>query len=372
MNFEDASASLLEPVAAKPSVWIVDDSPVELEIVRRALDASYAVTCFADGAEMIERLQTARPDALVIDWQMPVLSGLEICRFVRTSFGITDLPIVIVTATRHRQDVVEGLRSGANDYVMKPFDREELSARLASLIERSHLQRELREHAAFRERFMAILGHDLRQPLTTIVLGARVLAGRDHEAIDARTITMIGRASARMQRMIDDLLDLTRTRSGGGIPIVPAQADLADVCRSAVDEIRAGHPDRAIEWRGPSRCHGAWDRDRITQLLGNLISNALEHGDPHGIVSVQLMCGEEVATLSVQNTGEPISKASAALLFDPFRGARQGSRGLGLGLFIAEQIARRHGGSIAVKSDVEHTRFTVTLPREGLRETPTS
>ena len=164
-------------------VWIVDDSPLEAAIVRRAL-GDREIEVFHDANAMLERMATERrPDVLILDWNMPGTSGVEACRLVRETIDRLALPILFLTASDRREDLEEGLAAGANDFVRKPFETAELLARVASLIEIKHLHERLvrteatlRDEAGFREQFLAILAHDLRQPLNVFALACDLLA----------------------------------------------------------------------------------------------------------------------------------------------------------------------------------------------------
>jgi phosphoserine phosphatase RsbU/P len=168
--------------------------------------------------------------------------------------------------------------------------------------------------------------------------------------------------------MIDQVLDFTRARSGGGIPLVRAAADISAICAQAVDELSAVHHHRRIDANYYGDARGLWDADRLAQVFSNLIGNALAYSPPDAPVRVVVdATGEDVRCL-VHNTGSPIPAGMMPTLFDPFRRvshAKSGStQGLGLGLFISHQIVVAHGGSIMVQSnESEGTRFLITLPR---------
>jgi signal transduction histidine kinase len=350
-------------------VWIVDDSPLEGEISRRALAAAYDVRVFQEATALLEQLAPGpRPDALVVDWTMPNMSGLELCRFVRRSLDASTLPVVILTATLRRDDLLQALAAGANDYVTKPFDPEELAARVATAVQTKRLNSTLESAAEFRERFIGIVGHDLRQPLSTLRLGTTTLLRRELSERDARTVRLLSNATHRMEHMIADLLDLTRSRLGGGIPIERKSIDFVEACREIVEEIQVTNADCAISLRASGDGRGEWDRGRIQQICTNLIGNALEHGAPNAPIAVTIGSESDGAvSLSVENTGAPIPLDLRASLFDPFRGGGAGGSsagsGLGLGLFIVSEIAAAHGGSISVESDEARTVFSVRLPR---------
>jgi hypothetical protein len=220
-----------------------------------------------------------------------------------------------------------------------------------------------------RDQFVGILGHDLRNPLGAVTMGASFLARSEDET--TRSIAaQIQRSAERMNRMISDLLDLTRSRLGAGIPVVRVEADLGPVCRQVVSELRAGRPGRDIHFDSQGELRGEWDCDRLAQALSNLIANAMQHGSHDSQVSVRgLEAGESIA-LRIHNTGKPIPENEQRRIFNPLARCRtdgtvsENADGLGLGLFIASEIVTAHGGTIEVTSSAaEGTTFTMNLPR---------
>lgn len=246
---------------------------------------------------------------------------------------------------------------------------------MMDITERKRALERLAEEAEFRERFIGILGHDLRNPLNAITLSARAL--RRRAAISSTQQQMAQRIEAsaeRMGTMISDILDLTRARLSGGIPLQVAPANLSTVCQQVVEELSAVHPDRYIAFDVDGRCDGLWDADRLAQVLSNLVGNALEHGAQDAPVLLRCLDYETRQVVEVHNPGAPIPAPQLATLFDPFRqagAAREKGRrrgGLGLGLFIVREIVHAHGGSVDVRSsELDGTTFTVTLPRDARR-----
>ncbi|WP_438036569.1 sensor histidine kinase [Sorangium sp. So ce204] len=229
---------------------------------------------------------------------------------------------------------------------------------------------ELRKEAEFRDRVMAILGHDLRDPLSSIHMAASLLQKReDMPEGGSKMLARVTRCADRMARMINDLLDLTRSRARG-IPIEPKPTNLHDMCRHLLNDLELLHPERAILYSHHGDGRGVWDSDRLAQMVCNLLRNAIHYSPPSTPVHVTIDGQGERMVLSVNNQGTPISPELLPRLFEPFRrGAREAeaqsaSGGLGLGLFIARQIVIAHGGTIGAMSDQEHgTTFTVSLPR---------
>ena len=240
-----------------------------------------------------------------------------------------------------------------------------LADQAALALEKTHLD----EIAEFREQLIGIIGHDLRNPLNTVLMGARLLLQREGLGEKETELTRrITSSALQATRLIEQLLDLTRSRLGGGIPIEPSRVDMNDVCHQVIGETELMHPDRPVRVEARGDLTGQWDRDRIYQLLGNLVGNAVQHGEPRSAIELRIDGGENEVVVEITNRGEPIPPATLPFIFDAFRSGRthRASRthGLGLGLFIAQQIARSHGGSIAVtSSDSNGTTFRVRLPR---------
>jgi sigma-B regulation protein RsbU (phosphoserine phosphatase) len=228
----------------------------------------------------------------------------------------------------------------------------------------------LDEIGEFREQLIGIVGHDLRNPLTTIQMAAQLLLQCEGLGAKETELTRkITRGALLATRLIDQLLDLTRSRLGGGIPIDPRRSDLNEVCRQVIGETELMHPDRPLRVQVQGDVIGMWDRDRLYQLLANLVGNAVHHGEPRSSIDLRIDGGETEVVIEVANRGEPIPAAMLPSIFDAFRKGRKahpsrGHGGLGLGLFIARQIVRSHGGSIAVtSSESDGTAFRVRLPR---------
>lgn len=223
-----------------------------------------------------------------------------------------------------------------------------------------------------KEMFLAILGHDLRTPIGAVSMSAQFMLDTQNLQEPVKTLTsrMLS-SSLRMNNLIGDLLDFTRSRLGGGIPIDRSPSDMQKVVQDAVDEIAAAHPNRTLKVieRDPER--GEWDCDRISQALSNVISNALEHGSSDTTVTVEVAGDEQEVSIAIHNRGAAIPQEQLNGIFNPMK--RREANGynsstsmgnLGLGLFIADRIVSAHNGRIAVKStEEEGTTFTVFLPR---------
>lgn len=223
-----------------------------------------------------------------------------------------------------------------------------------------------------RDLYTGVLAHDLRNPLGAILTSAEMLSEMQDSGGDAEGLTgqILGSAT-RMKEMIDDLLDFTRTRLGGGLPIDIRAQDMVILARQVAEELEAGDPQRHVRMDVPETLPGDWDGRRIQQMLSNLLSNAVRYCAPGTAVLLRARAKNDQVVLAVHNEGPAIPAEFQRKLFDPLTRRtvperKRTSAGLGLGLYIARQIAHAHGGTIELtSSDQQGTTFTVTLPRES-------
>lgn len=222
-----------------------------------------------------------------------------------------------------------------------------------------------------KEMFIAILGHDLRTPLAAVIMGSQFMLDTGELLEPHLTLTTrIGRSARRMERMVADLLDFTRGRLGAGVPITRGDTDLATVIRQAVEEIAIGEPQAVVQFTATGDMRGSWDAARISQVVANLLGNAVQHGAPRTLISVTAQGEPTEVVFRVHNYGPPIPPTELLVLFSPFKRfqsatpARDEVTNLGLGLYIAERIVDSHAGTIDVRSSAEAgTLFTIRLPR---------
>lgn len=225
-----------------------------------------------------------------------------------------------------------------------------------------------------RDTFLAILGHDLRSPLTTMAMGGDYLTrpGVGNEAT-AKVGARVKRSAASMTTMVNDLLEFARTQLGGRMPIVPEDADMQEICQLAIGDASAAHPDCKFEAATTGALRGSFDGVRLHQVFSNLLNNAAQYRTPDSAVSIMSRGEADTITVQVTNRGPTIPSGSLELIFNPMvqltlEGHKQGrpTSSMGLGLFIAREITEAHGGTLTVESNEgSGTTFTVTLPRSS-------
>ena len=244
------------------------------------------------------------------------------------------------------------------------------------ITETRRLEAEARTRADFEQKLIGIVSHDLRNPLGAIQLGTQVLLRRADLAPEAQaTLHRIGSSTGRCIRLVRDLLDFTRARLGQGIPVHPRPADLERLVHQALEEVGAGAPGRAFRVSVEGDPRGTWDPDRLLQVLGNLLTNAVRYSPEGTPIHITLGASEpHTVRLEVHNTGEPIPEPLQARLFEPLQrgphAADPQERSVGLGLYIVQHLVQAHGGDVTVRSGRDTgTRFTVSLPRVS-RPTP--
>ena len=260
----------------------------------------------------------------------------------------------LVLATLRAQEDAEQAHSGR---IIAESESDELRAASAALV----------DAAQFRERLLGIIGHDLRNPLNSIVMAAELIAGG--KTPPERSVWLANRileSGQRMARMIDQLADFTRARVGGGLVLELRSCDLAVVCRNVVEELELASR-KQIGLVATGDCSGTFDEDRVAEALSNLVGNELDHATEGTPVLVRVAAGGGWLVAEIENEGVGISAEQLASIFDAFRHNRTDVRRqaghLGLGLFISREIAQAHGGTLDGQSTGGKTTFSLRLPR---------
>jgi phosphoserine phosphatase RsbU/P len=282
----------------------------------------------------------------------------------RTEHGIVrhDLAVFVATDRRKYERELLLARKRAEELLAS-----ERAAQAELALVQARLQQETQQRAVLAEQLIGIVSHDLRTPLNAIHLGASLLTSSGVTASQIRTLNRIMSANGRANRLIEDLLDFTQAGLGGGLPVHRRELDLHALVSDCVEELRLAWPGRMIEHRRLGIGVSQADGDRLAQVVTNLVSNAMTYGVADRPIAITSAVSQDELTIEVQNFGPPIPGELLPHLFEPLRrGESQvklGSRSVGLGLYIVQQIALAHGGSVTVSSTPEEgTTFRVSAP----------
>lgn len=352
-----------------PVVLIVDDFPENLIAMAAMLRCDeFEIVTAQSGRAALDILLEKSVALAIIDVHMPEMDGFELATLMRGVEKTRYVPIVFVTA--HSPDVsrmFKGYEVGAVDYLFKPIDEQVLRSKVDVFVTLERQRQQLLQIERMRDMFVGILGHDLRNPLQSILTSAERSLTKAEDDDHRKALHIIRQSGGRMARMIEQILDLTRIRMGGGLAIRPAPADFRRIVEQIADEFAGRESRLRLDFDGDMQ--GAWDIDRIFQLLSNLVGNAVEHSPAGAAVSLRID-GVSAGWLAIDvcNEGPGVPSALRDALFEPFASGDR-LRGLGLGLYICRQIVLAHGGAIEFESDdARGTRFHILLPRHCASE----
>lgn len=362
-------------------ILLVDDNSANLLALQAVLEPlGQELIAARSGAEALALLSSQEFALVLMDVHMPVLDGYQTVEAIRKRDELRHLPVVFVTAIlKDDQSAARGYSLGAVDFITKPYVPEVIRAKVGAFVMLYKHNRQLQEQerkladeraaraAAERatktmEDFIAILGHDLRNPLNAIMMLAEQHGMRSDAADECRALgERIARSARRINRLIGDLVDFARSRHGG-IALDYQPVEMAELARVPVEELQTLHPRRHIELRVAGDLRGEWDPERVNQVVANLLDNAFKYGD--GSIDLSLEGRSRDVVMRVHNAGSTIPPEKLEHIFEPFAKGLLGPRGLGLGLYIVKQIVRAHGARIEADSNPDAgTTFTIEWPR---------
>ena len=376
-------------------ILVADDDPRNVRLMESILKASgYPVVKAGDGQEALEMIASEHPDLVLLDVMMPRLSGLEVCRKVRMQHETRLLPVIMVTALNAVEEKVQALEMGADDFLSKPVNKEELLAKLRSMLRVKSLhdevestRRELEKRnqelvrlEEFKENLMRMVVHDLKNPLAGIMGNLQLLQMKGAAGDPAHLLEIVGRteeSAKSLMGMILNILDVARMEEGKldlqRAPVNPPRA--LEACLRQVGGWAARSDVRLVTAVRDSVPQLAADPDLLSRILGNLVSNALKHTPAGGSIEVGAARDGDSVRFWVRDSGEGIAPDLLPRIFDKFvvgpsgkRGAR-GTYDTGLGLTFCKMAVEAHGGRIGVESEPGRgSTFSFTLPLAPGRE----
>lgn len=365
-----------DSVTAPIHILVVDDIAQNLVATEAVLARPGIVILKASsGAEALELLLTHEVALALIDVQMPHMDGFELAELIRGSERTRSIPLIFLTAaSREPSYSFRGYEAGAVDFLYKPIDVKALQSKVAVLVQLYQQKRELSaqldelKHALhLNELFTAVLGHDLRTPLSVVMNGAMLLPMMsDHPKVIV-TAQRIESSAKRMARMVDQLLDLARIRSGT-MELRSSTHDYLALARAIVEEFETAGQAPLVEVSSVGELHGQCDAGLLSQVISNLLNNAITHGEPGAPVQMALD-GRDAGSIELRIANRGVIPATLLpTLFEPFQQAgekRRTGQGLGLGLYTANMFVKAHGGTLELTSTAaQGTLATVRIPRQ--------
>ncbi|WP_198297826.1 hybrid sensor histidine kinase/response regulator [Bordetella genomosp. 9] len=367
------------------NILVVDDIAQNLVAIEALLARpGISVLKAHSGVEALELLLVNEVALALVDVQMPQMNGFELAELIRGSERTRSVPLIFLTAgTQEREAHFRGYEAGAVDFLYKPIDSDVLVSKVNIFVElytqKKLLARqleELRQALTLNEMFTAVLGHDLRNPLSAVLHGSELLLrGSDNPEAVKKNAHRIRFSAGRMARMVEQLLDVARIRSNG-LVLQRVRTDYADVCRAIIEEIADAAQRERVRFSMDGDTLGAIDVDRFSQVISNLLGNALQHGEADSEVSLSID-GQHPDRIVVRvwNRGA-IPPEHLPNLFNPFQASlesRASKNGLGLGLYIVKKFVDAHGGEVIVHSTpADGTRFDIVMPRAADGESGTA
>ncbi|MEH2433365.1 MAG: hybrid sensor histidine kinase/response regulator [Nostoc sp.] len=361
-------------------ILAVDDTPDNLILVQAILESEgYEIHLVSDGIKALQQVEQSPPDLILLDVMMPGIDGYEVTRRIRNNPAISYIPILLITAF-HESSVVEGLDAGADDFIRKPFDTDELLARVRSLLRLKHSLDEQQKMARQREDFVSRLTHDLRTPL---VASDRMLNLFEMETFCKispemkQAIAVMIRSNQNLMDMVNTLLEVYRFEAGKKT-LNWEECDLREISQEVVSELSPLTSEkgltlkidtRELDPQGKNAGIIMGDRLELRRVINNLIANAIKFTDTGGI-TIRIFEtppnreNADSVTIEIQDTGYGIAPEDQATIFERFRQGKHKRSGSGLGLHLSHRIIEAHAGTIKVTSELgKGSLFTMQLPK---------
>ena len=364
------------------NILVVDDNPENLKVVSNILkNKGYKIALALNGKSAFEILAKYPIDLILLDIMMPEMDGYEVCRLMKENEKFRDIPILFLSALNETSDIVKAFSAGAVDYVSKPFQMEELTARVATHIKISQQNQilkaqsqELQKLNADKDRFITILAHDLKSPFNTI-LGFLSLLTKNVRKYDADKIdeqlSYIQGVAQNTFKLLEDILTWVRSNAGK-LPFAPQQVNLTTLCQSVIEnlQLQAHSKNITIDQVATADQLIFADKDMIHTVLRNLVSNAIKYTKSGGGITISAQQDNDNTTITVSDNGVGMTEQQIKKLFDiSEKISTEGTDnepGTGFGLMLCKDFVERHGGKIWVNSEVgKGSDIIFTLPKKA-------
>ncbi len=354
-----------------PLILIVDDHSQNLSVLGNMLrEHGYRFVIAETGYEALDFVKKKIPDLILLDIMMPDMSGLEVCKRLKQESAFSDIPVIFLTAKRETEDIIQGFKLGAVDYVTKPFNKEELMVRVNTRLELKEVREKLRQALATKDKFFSIIAHDLMNPFNAL-LGFSSLLLTEAETISAEErqefIQDIQKASIQGHNLLSNLLFWARSQTGK-LEVNLITLDLEEVVENNVEFVSENAKHKGINLlilleNQPILA----DKNMLDTVIRNLLSNAIKFTPKNGTIEISSKKEANTVVISISDTGVGISAENMEKLFridvNHTTVGTQRETGNGLGLILCKEFIEKQGGTIKVESEEgKGSRFSISLP----------
>lgn len=362
---------------SRQSIAIVDDTPANLKLLENMLrEQGYRIFAFPRGDFALRSFERNRPDLILLDINMPVLNGFEVCKKLKEDENLRDIPVIFISAYSETLDKVKAFSVGGVDYVTKPFQLEEVIARITTHLKISNLQQELtrkyreqQELEALKDNLVHMIVHDMRSPLQGM-LGYLELLQNDCDLLSETHqgyVSLVEQSGKLLINMISDLLDVTRLEKNS-MPMNKQFADMRNIIEQAVKNLGCLAEDRMELFLPDGPVMLICDVELIARVVSNILSNALKYEPDGGKVRITCRHDENKVSISISDDGPGIPMEYHQKIFEKFgQFSPDGGRkplSSGLGLTFARLAVEAHGGTITLDSEMgKGSTFTFDLPK---------
>jgi len=360
--------------ALSGNILVVDDTHSNLQLLVSMLkEYGYKARPVSSGAAAIRAAQSAVPDLILLDINMPQMDGYEVCRRLKTDDRLKDIPVIFISGLNEPLDKVRAFQVGGVDYITKPFEIEEVAARVATHLNLRRQQEILAENVErlselerMRDALTQMIVHDMRSPLLALQLSLGVASEPARISADelSKVLHTAQQSTAFLVEMVSQILDLSQLEAGA-LKIKKTPVDLVKLVRGAIEQCGHLAEEKRIEVHAPKALLVSCDGSLIQRVIANLVGNALKFTSAKGMVAITLRASRSIVRITVQDNGPGIATENLARIFDKFVQLEgpQRRKGSGLGLAFVKLASEAHGGEVGVESEVGvGSTFWVDLP----------
>ncbi len=358
----------------KPLILIVDDIPRNLQVLGTILkEQDFDVSVATNGESALEMLTHIKPDLILLDVMMPGISGFDVCKQIKGNPQTEEIPIIFLTAKTDSEDIIQGLKLGAVDYVTKPFNGMELLTRVKAHVELKLSRESLKELNATKDKFFSIIAHDLKSPIAAVQQATEFIIDSYDEfdkEIFLDLINDLHHSSKSLMSLLENLLNWAQSQTGH-LHFNPVTLTLSKLAQSnfSILQNSANTKNISLEINIPEKLTIYADKNMICTVMRNLVSNAIKYTQ-NGKVTVKAEADENNVIIAVTDTGLGINKKNIDQLFQLdtqlSTTGTNNEKGTGLGLILCKAFIEKHEGTIKAESEVgKGTTFTITLPKNN-------